>query len=232
MNPKIEIIKKEIDDKHYYFVNGEFFPGVTTILDEASPMPYALRQFMLNNTAEDAESIKNTAGDFGTRMHSVYERLLNGVTIDLLNEYKTTREKKHIFSFYEWYNKYKPTELKTEFTVASLKHKIAGTLDLRCKINGKVVIIDFKTSSGIYYSHHLQLAAYKELYEEMTGEKVDEVYVLRTGSKHNSNYEFKQINKPFAEFKNVYDTYLSLHDGKIPPPPLVDVYPDSLTLEL
>lgn len=232
MKPKIEIIKKEIDDRHYYFVNGEFYPGVTTILDEAAPTPYALKKFLMDNTAEGAEEIKNTAGDFGTRMHDAYEKLLNGIELDLLNEYKTTKEKKHLFSFYEWYNTYKPTEIKTEFVIASIKHKVAGTLDLRCKIGEKNVIIDFKTSSGIYYNHELQLAAYKELYEEMTGEKIDEVYVLRTGTKHKAGYEYKLIERPFIEFQNVYNTYLSLHDGKIPEPPLMSVYPDTLKLDL
>ena len=45
MDAKFEIVRKEIDDSHYYFVDGEFYPGVTSILEEAAPVPYALKQW-------------------------------------------------------------------------------------------------------------------------------------------------------------------------------------------
>lgn len=233
MNTKIEIVKKEIDNSHYYFVNGEFYPGVTSILDEAAPMPFALRQWLLNNTQESASEIKDTSAALGSKLHDSYEKLLNGIELDLAKEYPTTKEKKQIMSFYNWFNTYKPTELQTEHTVASLSHKFAGTLDLACKIDGKLTIVDFKTGNAIHWNHGLQLAAYKFAYEEMYGVKVEQVFILRTGSKHKAGYEFKDMTEvPFACFENVYKTYLNLHDGKIPEPPLVDVYPDTLKLEI
>lgn len=230
--PEIKIVKKEVDNTHYYFVNDEWFPGVTSILDEAAPMPFGLRSFLLNNTPESAQEIKDMTAGLGSKLHDAYEKLLNGVELNLGADYKTTKEKKHLVSFWQWYKDVKPTEMKTEHTIASLKYKIAGTLDLKCKINGKNVIVDFKTGANIYWSHGLQLAAYKELYQEMTGETIDEIYVLRTGSRHKSGYEFKLITETFDAFLNVYNTYLKLHGGKIPEPPLIDVYPELLKLEI
>ena len=48
---KIKIVRREIDDSHYYWVDGEFNPGVTSILDEAGPVAYRLKQFFLRKSA-------------------------------------------------------------------------------------------------------------------------------------------------------------------------------------
>lgn len=232
MNTPIEIVRKEIDNTHYYFVNGEWYPGVTGILDEAAPMPFGLKLWLQTNTKEEADAIKDTTAALGSKLHDAYEKLLNGVEIDMLHDFPTTKEKKHLVSFYDWYNAFKPTEMQTEHTIASLTYKYAGTLDLACKIDGKLTIVDFKTGNAIHWSHGLQLAAYKHAYEEMYGVTVEQVFVLRTGTKHKAGYEFKEMTLPFDAFKNVYQTYLNLHDGKIPEPPLIDVYPDTLKLEI
>ncbi len=227
-----DIVKQEIDDNHFYFVNGNFFPGVTTILDEAAPTAYSLKKWLLNNTQESADDILAETSAFGTKLHDAYEQLLRGKELSLTTEYKTPKEKKHIASFYEWYRIFNPTALQPEQVVASLKYKYAGTLDLACRINGRLSIIDFKTGSGIYYSHHLQVLAYKRAYEEMYHVRVKDLYILRTGTKHKSGYEFKKIEGKFSSFKNVYRTYLDLHEGKIPDPPLVNSYPDVISLQL
>ena len=36
-----------------------------------------------------------------------------------------------------------------------------------------LVMLDFKTSNGVFNSHALQVVAYAKAYEEMTGETVD-----------------------------------------------------------
>ena len=228
--PKIEIIKKIVDESHFYFVNGEYFPGVTSILDEAAPMAYGLREFLKYNTAEQAEEIKTTAMNFGSKMHEAYEKLLKGETLNLLTDYPYQKEKKHLVSFYQWFADNKPTNLEIEFTIASLTYKYAGTLDLVCTINDELWLIDFKTSKALYKTNEYQVAAYKHAYEEMTGKKIDHVALLRTGSQHKAGYEFKEVFTPIEEFVNIYKTYLSLHDGVIPQPPLVNSYPETLKL--
>ena len=65
----------------------------------------------------------------------------------------------------------------------------------------------------------------------MTGSKVEQMFILRTGSKHKAGYEFKEFTTPFEDFINIYKTYLALHEGKIPQPPQVNVYPEYLELE-
>lgn len=226
-----QIVKKEVDGTHYYFVDGIFYPGVTTILDIAAPKEYGLLNFFKQNTPEDAKAISERALALGSKMHDAYERLINGLELDLLNEYPTIEEKKHILSFVSWFQAVKPKVIATEMVVASETYRFAGTTDFVCDLGGELWLIDFKTSSGIYYTYELQVAAYKKAYEEMGLGEIKHTAILRTGTRHKSGFEFKEVIRPFQEFKNVYDTYVSMNDGKIPEPPKIDIYPDTIRLE-
>jgi hypothetical protein len=144
------------------------------------------------------------------------------------------RATKAIMAFYDWFNTFNPSHFLVEFTVASLRHKYAGTLDLVCNLNGKRVLIDFKTNKGgIYFSNKLQVMAYKEAFEETTDEHIDECWVLRLGTTHKCGYEFKQVDDVSVDdFMNVFGTYLRMNGGEIEKPPMIDIYPLSLKLNI
>ena len=118
--------------------------------------------------------------------------------------------------------------------VASKINKYAGTLDLVCTIGGKRVLVDFKTNKGgIYFTNKLQIMAYKQAYEETTGEKIDECWILRLGTTHKTGYEYKKIDEvSVTDFMNVYQVYLRMNGGKIEEPPMVDEYPEILKLDI
>ncbi|PWT73659.1 MAG: hypothetical protein C5B59_12765 [Bacteroidetes bacterium] len=231
MNPLFEIVRKEIDDSHFYFVDGEYYPGVTSILDEAAPVPWALKQYFINGTPDSIASKSETTLAFGSKMHDAYEKLLNGVSLNLRDDYRSTKEKKHIASMVAWARTFRPEVIQTECTVASKELKYAGTLDLLCKINNELWIIDFKTSAGIYSSYHWQVEAYRKAVKETFGLDVAHCLIVRTGTTHKVGYEAKESEASFADFKRIYDTYLSLHGGKIPDPPSVIAYPDTIAIE-
>jgi hypothetical protein len=228
----MEIIRKEIDDTHYYYIDGVFAPSVTHILDVAAPKEYGLINFFKTNTPEDIDEISNKAKEQGSLVHDSCERLLNGVEVEIKDW--QTQAKKKIKSFIDWYEQYKPTNYLTEHTVGVVTpHIFAGTLDFVGMIGDKLTLVDFKTNkSGIYYSNKLQVMAYKYAYEQMTGEKIEECWVLRLGTKHKVGYEFAKIEDVSIDnWFHIYETYLNMNGGKIPEPPMVDVYPDSLKLE-
>jgi len=241
------IVLKMVDDSHFYYVDGEFYPSVTRILDLAAPKEYGLLNWFKNNTAEDIEAISNEAKGNGSTVHDGCEKLLNGIEIPL-KDY-TIKAKKALWSFYQWYLLNKPTKLITEHSVASVKYRYAGTLDLVCSINGLVlnavdkgtradrdyrVLIDFKTNKGgIYFTNKLQILAYKQAFEETTGESIDECWALRLGSQHKCGYEFKRVDREVGieDFMNVYNVYLRINGGQVEEPPIINVYPDVLKLE-
>lgn len=54
-----------------------------------------------------------------------------------------------------------------------------GTYDLLLDINGKVYLVDFKTSNHISYKYHLQLAAYKYMIFINKGINIDGAIILQ-----------------------------------------------------
>jgi len=227
---KYDIVIKTTDTEHYYWVDGVWSPAVTHILDMAAPKEYGLLEFFKNNTADDIKKISDVAKANGSAVHDACEKLLNGEEVSLADMDK--RGKDALVAFMVWYDTVKPTDYLTEHTVASKSPIYAGTLDLVATINGKRCLVDFKTNKGgIYFSNKLQVMAYKKAYEETTGEKIDEVYVLRLGSQHKCGYEWKLIEDVTeADFVKVYDTYITMNGGKLPEPPQIEIYPETMKL--
>lgn len=228
----LNIIRREVDDTHFYFVNDEFYPSVTRILDIAAPKEYGLLNFFKQNTPEEIEDRSNKAKENGSLVHDACEKLLNGIEIP--SKDYPPQAKKMIVSFMDWFDAVRPTKLITEHTIASVQYKYAGTCDLVCTIGDKRVLVDFKTNKGaIYFTNKLQVMAYQQAYQETAEEKIDECWILRLGTTHKSGYEFKKVDDVSLDhFMNVYNIYLSMNGGKIEEPPIINVYPDTFKLDI
>lgn len=59
------------------------------------------------------------------------------------------------------------TWLRSEVTVASRRYMFGGRFDAIIKMDGKIFLVDFKTSSGLYYEYYVQAAAYVIACEDM-----------------------------------------------------------------
>ena len=231
------ITKQVIDDSHYYFVDGEYVPGVTTILHETLPTAPQLRQWIGDLGSEKAQARMEVAADRGTRIHQACEDLLRARPVNLKRDFPKYDEKKCITSFVDWVNVLHPTVVSPdhiEMVVAS-KAGFAGTLDLFCIIENEPWIVDFKTTSGIYDSHKLQLIAYQQAYLEMTGVNAN-VGILHLNHKTKKGWTFMTKmeigGRPleFGDFMKVFEVYKVLNGGVIRPVPLRTAYPEILTL--
>lgn len=231
------IVRREVDDTHYYFINNTYVPGVTTILHETLPTPDALRRWIGDVGNEKAQQKLEFAADRGSRIHSACERLLQGKEVNLKAEFPQLDDKKCVVSFVDWVNEYKPEirDMKyIEFVVAS-RHGFAGTMDLFCYIDNKPWIVDFKTSSGIYDAYKLQLTAYKQAFYEMTGIEAN-TGILHLNHKTKKGWTFVDkmeiAKRPvvFDDFLKVFDVYKILNGGDVRPPRLKSVYPEVIKL--
>lgn len=124
-----ELTRVEIDDDHYYFLDGEFCVSVTEVLDKAAPFPEGLRQWLRKTDADESAEIFKNAGDRGTKLHDALERLMNGVELKL-DEYPTRFEKDALVSFVRVMRFLQPSKFKTELIVADKELRIGGTTDL------------------------------------------------------------------------------------------------------
>lgn len=81
----------------------------------------------------------------------------------------------------QWMDSHKLKPLSTETIVYSRKYGYAGTIDLLAEVDGKICVVDWKTSKAIYPEYHLQTAAYKFAIEEMgIGDQIGR-WVVRIG---------------------------------------------------
>ncbi len=115
-----------------------------------------------------------------------------------------------IKAFKDWEKANEVEWIKSELVVASHKHKFAGTLDFIAKVNGKITLGDFKTSSVISEETNLQTAAYQICLEEMGFDEVEQRLVIRI-PKDGNDVEVKIIGtdlefdkKAFVSLREVY----------------------------
>ena len=118
-------------------------------------------------------------------------------------------------SFFKWYEDHKD-KYKIKFTErVVVGENLGGTIDTG--IQGiedpnKVILVDYKTSSGIYLSMFLQLIGYVTIYEEVYGpDTIEGVMVIQMdkkyGDKANSRFISREKLEPIiTAFKCLYNT--------------------------
>ncbi len=228
-----------INDKgsRYYLIPGvsEPLPSVTSILSMIAK-PGLIKweknvaldyiRSKLNNIADDINSvgidsliedaskhpnfIKNKAGEFGSVAHQYIEDLLKQESTP---EIPSNMKWVHT-NFTKWLNDYKFKSLELEMSLHSNKYGYAGTADAVGYINDSLVILDWKTSTNLYLENLLQVSAYANAYEEMTGKTINSAGVLRL-EKRKTGYEFKQIDnisKHFVTFRAVLWLWRFIND--------------------
>lgn len=197
----------------YLTPSGKKYPSVTTILSSYGKK--ALFEWRERVGAEEANRIASKASRRGTALHTVCEKyLLNEMTsMKLASMLPTTKE-----LFY----KIKPhidTSIGKIYALEQALYSdalgIAGRVDCIAEWNGKISIIDFKSSSkqkdknniGNYF---MQCTAYAEMFGELTGQTIEQIVVL-IGTEEGPG----QI---FVEEKNNYieplKKYIDLHYAK------------------
>ncbi|MBT9167794.1 MAG: hypothetical protein DDT19_01137 [Syntrophomonadaceae bacterium] len=149
-------------------------PSVTWIASYYYKSPY-LTKWIAEQGWSEAEAIKKAAGDKGSRVHLAIEQILAGeeFRIDTKVLDKTSGEMVELSleelicvkSFCDWRDSVKPEILATEITIFSDKHGYAGTIDLICRIDGVLYVVDFKTSKQVWMEHELQISAYRAALE-------------------------------------------------------------------
>jgi hypothetical protein len=192
------------EKKHYYTVEGEYAPSVTTILDSiAKPalLPWAANEgakFFISHAHEDMKAEDMAKGIRGAYRTSSGQALNIGMEVHKWCEEAIlwrlgkgeapidptrTESLNAVNAFRGWVRDNVVEWLTVEEKVYHREHKFAGTVDATAIVNGDYCVIDFKTSGAIYSAYHLQCAAYAKAIENMRGKEVDKAYVLRFDKK-------------------------------------------------
>lgn len=125
-------------------------------------------------------------------------------------------------AFLDWTRAHDVRFLQTELKVYSREHNYSGTTDLLLVFDGKLAILDYKTSKRIYPEYLLQVSAYVRAWEEEQQylyekgvlteppKKIEEIVVLRV-PKDGADFEIAtsvNIDEAFEIFlscRQIYD---------------------------
>lgn len=164
------------DDNHRYTLDGRPLLGVTGVIHTVLRSPQLEEWF--KRTGMQADVIRDEAAAFGSSVHSALAAHARGeklLPLDLPPEWWKTVEAGR-----RWIDENLEDIYAVEETVASARYGYAGTPDLYGRRIGRKtpVLVDFKTTRDLYWSHRFQLAAYRKAAAETYGDRPAERIVL------------------------------------------------------
>lgn len=191
----------------YKTSDGARVPGATTITGLLNK-PYLIK-WANNLGLEGIDSTKyvDEAAAVGTLAHALIQANLQGETLDtaMFSPVQVDLAENSVLSFYEWKGRHKVEPIICEVPMVSDTMRFGGTVDCYCKLDGKPVLLDFKTGKAIYEEYFVQTSAYKELLIE-NGYPVEEVKILRVGRDETEGFEERSIK----DTRKYFEIFLSL----------------------
>lgn len=221
--------------KHLYMVDDEAVPNVTNItgviakngldgwkfkqaIEHLEPRlkpgldEVAIRR-LLDDASVAADRVTREAGYIGSSVHKwIEERVekkIAGRDVEYtLPDHSAVRA--GVEAFLDWEIEAGPRYIASERKVYSREHRFVGTLDMLAEIDGKLSIVDLKTSNRIYAEHWLQTAAYQIAVEEEDGIEVAQRVILHLPkvpgkkAKAHSTVEHQEDRECFLAVRRVY----------------------------
>lgn len=207
----------------YFLKDGSRVPGTTTIIsrfkESGGLLQWAFQQGKANKSHLYEEAQK--AADVGTVVHAMVEMDVNGKgPIEIADYFKAQlpdleMQRKALSSFNaykSWAKNFNVEIIAQETQLVSEQHRYGGTLDAIGIISDLRCLLDWKSSNAIYTDYLIQLAAYKNLWEENHPEQpITGGFHLLRFSKENGDFahhHFPELNKAwrqFVIFREAYD---------------------------
>lgn len=162
----------------YLTASGDRVPGVTTVIGANLGWNKEALMWWANQEGLAGRKHRETttkAADIGTLAHAMVEAHINGAVYIPGDEDREALQAADVaFTAYlMWEQQTKLDIIATELCVVSEVHRYGGTLDAIGRIAGSLCLLDWKSASGTYADHLIQLAAYRTAFEESTGLTLD-----------------------------------------------------------
>ena len=238
----------------------EAYPSTTWIcgyvgMDNGPLLQWAAK----HGSYEEAIASRDAAGERGQRVHAAMEHLIKPGSIKL-DDFGHPDEWHLVQAGVNVLNRLKPQVIALEynFTHETENIRYGGTIDLKCRVDvarllpitGRkselpeieeagetlTVILDWKTSSGIYASHRAQLGAYAVA--DADHGPFDKAFLAHLGAR---NSTWSGMNGPGFQLHEVdvaggFSLFKAAHvcwqDANNRPRPRIESFPQELTVEL
>jgi hypothetical protein len=162
----------------YFDSKGKGIPGTTTVLNVLAKDALVPWAWGLGKKGLDFNKVRDESAYIGTIVHYLIECDAKGNESEVdpaFGEENILKARKVFNTYLDWKIDNGFVVLTSEIALANESY--GGTLDLIggiCKdIRGVTKIYDIKTSTGVYYSHLIQLGAYRRLYRETYGDNYE-----------------------------------------------------------
>lgn len=186
----------EFDEStHTYRFDGVAIPSVSKVMEPLSGVKYA----GINQKTMERAAAK------GSSVHESIELFVAFGTKDVNPEHGG-----YFDAFMDWWNERKPSVVAAELRVYHSILQYGGTLDLLAYIDGKLTLVDYKTTSAVSdMTWGVQLEAYDRALASH-GIDVDEKLILhlrKNGAYKEFPYKAKDTKRwrVFESLKRVYD---------------------------
>jgi hypothetical protein len=198
----MEKVKLEKGKPHqkYITADGTEVPGGSTIC-KLGDDPGALIHWAWNlgREGKDYRAERDKAADIGTIAHFMCEAFLNGFVCDLSDYSQEDIDRALICynKFVDWWEAEGLTKVATESQLVHNESRYGGTIDLVARDKeGRLCLIDLKTSKRISDGYVRQIAGYTELWNFNAtegrfeqGEEIQRWCIVRIGKQDEGDFE-------------------------------------------
>ena len=209
-----------INGKRFYKTpEGLLYPSVTTITSQHGKDK--IIEWRKRVGEEEANRISTKASNRGTKVHKICENYLNNeedyARTNPAHIHKTMPDTIAMFkSLQPLLDEHVNNIHALEIPLYSHHLKVAGRVDCIAEYDGKLSIIDFKTSGKLkeeswIKGYFMQCSAYAVMYEERTGIPVSQIVIMIAVDSEHPQVFIKKRNdyiKDFISYREAYDAVL------------------------
>jgi genome maintenance exonuclease 1 len=212
--PELKVVTLPNGKRHYTTPEGVKYPSITTVLG-AQEKPW-LTDWRNSLGKQKADAETKRAGERGDAVHKLAEIYLNNqLTSEITKPYKP--------ELVNWFNKVKLNLNKIdniriqEAALYSDVLRVAGRVDCIAEYDKTLAIVDFKTSTNskvkaMIYDYYLQTTAYALMWEEQTGEHIDDIVIIMSVEKGMGPLIFKEkVHKYISPLMKRINKYYEDH---------------------
>lgn len=167
-------------------------------------------QFLEEAFADAQANYRNVtkeAADVGTMAHAALERYFTDP--EAPPPIANTPVRARFDEALKWFAAHNIEHICSEKAIYSRKYKYTGRLDHVSKVDKVLSLLDFKASRHVYKTYAMQIAAYAHAYEEETGQRIEQAYILQIGENETTPYFFdrSKLDVGFKGFLGLLDVY-------------------------
>ena len=193
---------ENIDGKRYYITpTGEKYPSVTSVTGLMSRD--GIKQWRKRVGEETANKISTQAARHGTSAHQLFEDYIKNDNFEEKFKSAMPTTQQAFISLEKELNKI-GTVHALEAPLYSHELQLAGRVDCIAEWDGKLSVIDFKTSAKPkrtewIQNYFVQETAYAKMFEELTGQRVESIITMIAVSNGTSQLFIEEPSEKYVE---------------------------------